>query len=159
MQRVNRPPIGLSPNKMQTYAVDSPLDTHFTKVDCEEVGCGAHDNGWATVVDESSDLGKRQAAYIRTECRPTTAKLAPGAQCRARYIESRTEAGWTAFTFPPGQQCFQTHQKRLPREELYLVRQGDWRSYGATRQHDRAEHWVEDMAENQDRLNRLIKKG
>jgi hypothetical protein len=131
---------------MQTYSVKSPLSTHFRRGSCEEAGCEAHELGWRTVVDESTDLGQRQAHYIRT---------AAG----RHFTEERTATG-TAFTFPPGEQCFTAHQVSLERPELYVVHGGDWRrDLGVIREHTKPEHWVEDLAENLDTIKTAQEKG
>lgn len=114
------------------------------------------------MIDETTPLGKRQAAFIRENCRPATTVLAPGTKVRARYLEGRSPAGWTEFRFGAGQQCFAPHQVRLTREEIFKVREGDWRGNPrGTRPfvHSKAEHWVEDMDEHLDRFRTLKERG
>lgn len=159
---INRITPGLGPGQMQTYQIDAPLSSHFRTASCEEVNCPNHERGWVTVIDESTPLGKRQAAYIRETCRPTSAVLAPGTQVRARFVEGRSPAGWTEFRFGAGQECFKPHQVRLSREEIYSVRGGDWRGNPRgtrPRVHDKAEHWVEDMDEHLDKFRTLKERG
>lgn len=132
---------------MQTYTVAAPFSTHFRKGTCEEVGCPAHELGWRTVVDETTDLGQRQAHYIR-------------AVAGRHFTEERDPAG-TAFTFPAGQECFANHQVTLDRPELYVVRNGDARGNpdGTYREHTRPEFWVEEFAETLDNVNAVKEKG
>jgi len=128
----------------KTYTIASPLLTHFREGTCEEAGCLAHQHGWTTSIDESTELGRRQAHYIR--------KVSGRS-----FTEQRIE-GLTAFSFPAGQRCFATHKVSLERPEIYLVRGGDWRANptGERRIHTRAELWVEDFADHQDRIDRAI---
>lgn len=151
-------PPALGPGAMKTYQVTSPLTTHFRETSCAEVDCPNHANGWVTAVDESTDLGARQASYIRRTCRPAVAPSAPGMR---RYTETRTEAGWTAFRFDAGQECFGQHRLPLDRPEIYIVRGGDRRGNprGERYLHHDAEGWVEDFAEHQDSLARIIERG
>ncbi len=138
----------LPPASMKTYALAAPLATHFRPVTCEEVGCAAQAAGWRTVTDEATEIGQRQAHYIRS-------------QSGRRYAETR-EGALTVFTFEAGQRCFAAHQLPLEREPLYLVRGGDWRGNPRgtrTRIHQRPEDWVEDFAEHQQNLAALLERG
>jgi hypothetical protein len=131
----------LDADAMKTYAVVSPLATHWRPASCEEVACPNHTSGWRTVIDEATDLGAEQAAYIRT-------------RSGRRFVEHR-DAALTVFDFHPGQRCFAQHQQPLEREPIYLVRDGDWRGNPRgtpTRRHVSAQEWVEDFANHQDRL-------
>jgi hypothetical protein len=138
----------LGTHQVQTYQVLSPVSTHFRPATCEEVACIHYQTGWRNVVDERTQLGQRQAYFVRKESRRS-------------FTEERGEDGLTTFTFASGQPCFTRHQIKLDRQELYLVRGGDKRGNptGFHRQHTRPEHWVEDMQENQDRLRSAIEKG
>ncbi|WP_322501824.1 hypothetical protein TR631_33885 [Streptomyces rochei] len=128
----------------QTYQITRRRDTTVRAV-CEQVACQAWRNGWDSVIDERTELGTAQAAYIRTQSRRT-------------FREMRTEQGLTVFRFESGQRCFADHQT-VP--ELYLVRDGDWRGNptGRKRAHSRAADWVEDFGENQLRLVENQRKG
>lgn len=127
----------------KTYEIASPVSTHFRDGTCEEAGCLAHQHGWQTSVDESTDLGQRQAHYIRT-------------LSGRRFTERRTELGLTAFTFEAGQRCFATHKVPLERPEFYIVRDGDWRQLGAPRLHSGPDAWVNDFGDHLDRIARLV---
>jgi hypothetical protein len=145
----------------KTYRVASPVGTHWREATCAEVDCERWRDGWDTIVDEGTGLGMQQAAYIRAECVSVLAVVQPG-DPRRRYSESRGEDGRTVFSFPPGQQCFagEPHRVRLARPELYLVRGGDWRANtGLIRRHTGPADWVEDFAENQDRITTVINRG
>lgn len=135
---------GLPVQAMKTYAIASPISTHYRDGTCEEAGCLAHQHGWQTNVDESTELGQRQAHYIR--------KLSG-----RRFTERRTELGLTAFTFEAGQKCFATHKVPLERPELYLVHGGDWRGrIGPVHRHSGPDAWVNDFGEHQDRIARVV---
>lgn len=136
----------LPPQSRKTYGISAPAATHFRRATCAEVDCTHYLRGWKTTVDESTDLGQKQAHYIRRES-------------RRGHTESRTAAGLTEFLFEAGQRCFRPHQVRVDRPEIYVVRQGDWRSYGDRRRHTRAEDWVEDFSEHQDRLADRLRRG
>ncbi|MEU6781497.1 hypothetical protein ABZ912_20015 [Nonomuraea angiospora] len=149
MRHVTRITPGLPAGAYKTYQIVQPLATHFRPATCEEVACGAHAHGWRTLVDETAELGQRQAHYIRR-------------QSGRRFVEQRTPEGLTAFTFEPGQRCFGRHQQPLERDPLYFVRGGDWRGNplgGRPYQHRRGDDWVEDFAEHQDRISRQIERG
>src|SRR4051812_49330716 len=89
----------------QTYAIVSPPDTE-QRAACQQVGCPAWAKGWDTKVDESTELGQQQAAYIRAEAGRT-------------FRELRTAEGLTVFRFEAGQRCFAEHRTR---DEIYAVR-------------------------------------
>jgi hypothetical protein len=134
----------------QTYAVAAPAATHWRRATCAEVECDGWTHGWRTVLDLADADGANRAQYIR-------------AMSGRRFTETRAGDTLAAFDFPPGQACFRapTHRVRLDRQELYVVRGGDWRGNptGRSRQHTRPELWVEDFAENQDRLITLRGRG
>lgn len=131
---------------MKTYEISAPVATHFRAASCAEVDCRHYLNGWQTMVDESSDLGQRQAYYIR--------KLAGRA-----FTEERNEGGLTIFTFEAGQTCFRVgdHRVSLGRPEIFRVWRGDWRGQlESAYRHTRPADWVDDFAEHQDRLARAL---
>lgn len=136
------------PDQYETFTIASPLSTHFRPGTCAEAGCPKHLHGWRTVVDERTDLGMVQAAYIRAECRTTLAPSAPGIR---RYVESR-EGDLTVFTFPAGQTCFPpsdgtpAHMIPLDRPQFFLVRGGDWRAQTSPiRRHSGPDPWADEL--------------
>jgi hypothetical protein len=132
----------------KTYQISAPLSTHFRVATCQEVQCAAWIRGWTTVVDAATDLGGRQANYIRLKS--------------GRHF-TFTQAGTVVtFRFPPGQRCFREHQTRLDRAEIFVVRGGDWRGNPRgvePRVHRRAADWVDDFAEHQDKLATRLAQG
>ncbi len=143
MRPLTRVDPALPVGAVQTYQIAAPPDIEVVAA-CETVGCAAWRNGWDTVVDERTDLGRRQAAYIRQRSYRT-------------HRELKTAEGLTAFRFEPGQRCFADHRTRPAR---YLARAGDWRrNLGLIRSHTRPEDWVEDFAEHQDALKQRLERG
>lgn len=149
---------------MRTYQIAAPISSHYRPATCAEVGCDAYMNGWVTVLDEGTADGQMMAGLLRRACRPTSAPSTGG---HRRYTETRDGDGVTRFAFDPGQPCFRTepdsdsrHVVPLDRPEVYVVRQGDWRQHlGVERRHSNPAHWVEDFAENQDRVIQRIERG
>lgn len=139
----------LDAGHMQTYQILAPLETHWRPATCEEVACPQAERGWKMRIDLSTGLGQRQAHYI---------KHLSG----RKYTSEKVGDQLFELTFSSGQPCFQQHKARLDREERYIVRGGDHRgnpSGRPTRTHSRPEHWVEDMQENSDRINRINQRG
>ena len=140
---LNRVAPQLPVGAMQTYQAVATSD-QMVVVACATADCQAWRYGWETKVDETTDLGKRQADYIRRESGRTFAELKAG-------------DGLTVFRFEPWQRCFADHRTRPAR---YLVRRGDWRGdLGTTREHVDVGDWVEDFAEHQDDLADRLRKG
>lgn len=134
---------------MKTYQVLAPKTTHFAPCPCSAAGCAHYLNGWKTAIDESTDLGKQQAYYIRN-------------QSGRSYTEDRNIApGLTVFVFEAGQNCFKDHERRLDKPEIYLVKGGDWRGNprGEKRQHNSAADWVDDFSEHQDKIITQLNQG
>lgn len=131
----------------RTFQISSPIPTHFRKASCREVECQHYGRGWQTTVDTNTELGARQANYIRLHS--------------GRHFTYTENGGVVTFLFPPGQQCFTTHQVPLGRPEIYVVRGGDWRGNprGEHRRHVRAADWVDQFANHQDRLATRFNQG
>lgn len=145
MQQLNRADrLLLAPGAYQTYSIAQPRDT-TVRAACEQVGCAAWQRGWESAIDETTPLGQKQAAYIRTQSGRT-------------FREQKTAAGVTVFRFEARQRCFTEHRTR---PQLYAVRDGDWRGNptGRVRQHQRPQDWVEDFGEHQLRLTDQQQKG
>lgn len=120
----------------QTWSVKSRPD-RAVKTVCERVGCPQWRHGWDSVIDESTQLGREQAEWIRTQSRRT-------------FREQKTAVGLTVFRFESGQRCFAEHST-MP--EKYVVRGGDYRGVvGPVRVHAHAADWVEQVQEHMGRL-------
>jgi hypothetical protein len=121
-----------------TYQVSTPPATHARPATCAEVECQAQANGWRTTVDVGTELGRRQANYIRLQSGRTF---------------TATEAGTlVTFEFPAGQRCFTEHRVSLERPAFYLKRGGDWRGATSPARRMSAQDWVDDFAEHQQGL-------
>lgn len=130
----------------KTYAVARPTATHWRAASCSEAGCLAHRRGWRTTVDEATELGARQAAYIRS-------------LSRRRFTEARNETGLTVFTFESGQTCFAAHRVPADRPPLFIVRQGDHRANLGGLRTLRSDQWLEDFGSHQERLADQVNRG
>ncbi len=130
--------------RMVTYSLAAPIATHRRPATCAEVECDSYRNGFRVTIDPNLDLGNGytgadQLAYLRGD----TTRI---------FTETTRLDGVVEFTYPAGQEAFgQQHSVPLDREPFYMRR-----SNGHVYQHDRAEHWVEDFAENQHGLAKLI---
>jgi hypothetical protein len=136
------------PTAYKTYGVARPLPSHFRPATCREVDCGAWLRGWQTIVDVSTDLGARQANYIRMH---------------SGRSYTCTEAGTlVTFTFPAGQRCFGAHRLPLERPPLFTLVDGDWRGNPTGRApvvFGDARGFVDDFGEHQQRLADRVKRG
>lgn len=145
----------------RSFVIRSPRDV-LVRTACEQAGCKAWQYGWETIVDESTDLGQRQADYIRTQSGRTFTEHRSGALVSVSASwrpPTEPAVTWlTVFEFEPYQRCFEDHQTR---PEQYLVRGGDWRGNPRRegRRHTRPGDWVEDMAGHLDGLRTAIERG
>lgn len=149
MQTPNRLNPAMPARAYQTFQILAPKKTHTVEASCEDVECEQYARGWRMKIDLQTDLGQRQAHYI---------KHLSG---RAYKVVSQRD-GLVELEFAPNQPCFQQHRKRNELPEKYLVKGGDHRGNPLktpTRVHKKPEFWVEEFAENQDRIARAIEKG
>jgi hypothetical protein len=139
---------GLPASARKTYQILSPAETHTRKVTCTEADCPYQANGWRSVIDESTELGIRQASYIRHQS--------------GRQFTVLAEGGLTVFVFEAGQTCFQEHRASLDRPAHYIVRDGDHRGNPlgtAPRVHANSDDWVDDFATHQQGLADRLQQG
>lgn len=145
-----RPDPALAPEHMQTFQIAAPATTHFLEVPCDATNCDMAEHGWTMDIDLNTELGQRQARYIKRES-------------GRKFTHESTGPGLVRLTFSSGQPCFRTHRVRnFDVPEHYLVKGGDWRGNPRgtpTRTHTRPEHWVEDFQENSEALNEIKRKG
>lgn len=149
-RQINRLTPALPMQAYQTYALATPLRTHFQPATCAQVGCAHWRDGWRMVIDPNTELGRKQLSYIR---------LKSG---RAYADVSALDSPLVTLLFNPGQRCFAQHRVPIPeREPLLRVRAGDWRGNpgGPTRVHVRSADWVEDFAEHQLKIIEERKRG
>lgn len=143
-QMINRhTPLG-DPGAYVTYGIRAQQDVQVVAA-CKDVGCDAWAHGWETAVDEATDLGREQAAYIRQRSGRT-------------FREQRTEAGLTVFRFEAFQRCFAEHKTK---PDLFTVRDGDWRGNPTKRGrvHANGMDWIEDLIEHEGALADIRQKG
>jgi hypothetical protein len=137
---------------MQTYRISRPVATHTRPGTCVEVDCPDFVNGWDTILPVGHGMvdALRRAAMQAVD-------LGDGA--KRKCTVTREDAMTVTFRFEAGQPCFKasTHRVPLDRPENYLVRGGDWRgTTGLIRKHNRPEHWVEDMSETLESVERRL---
>lgn len=139
----------LGAESYQTFQIVAPKDTHTVPATCEEVECVHYLRGWMMKIDLGTELGKRQAHYI---------KYSSG---RAFTWENLGD-GLVTLTFRSGQKCFQEHRKAIERDPVFRVKGGDKRGNPLrvpTRVHTKPEFWVEEFAENQQKIADAVEKG
>jgi hypothetical protein len=137
----------MGPDAYKTYAVVSPLSTHFRPASCEEIGCPHYLNGWRVRVE---GLSPQDIHAAKNSGR--------------RWVEQRVAEGETWLVFEAGQSCFRvsTHRTRMDRPPLYVVRDGDHRGNPRgtkARVHHSPANWLEDFAGHQQKIADEIKKG
>lgn len=132
-------------NAYTTYQAVRPRSTHTRPATCKEIDCAAFHKGWQTRVDVATDLGRRQANYIRLRS--------------GRHFTAVQTGTLVTFTFPPGQHCFAAHTVALDKPTIFLKRGGDWRATTtpAVRMSDR--DWLDDFANHQLTLAEARERG
>ncbi len=124
-------------NGSRVYKIAKPNETHTRPGTCTEVACTTQAAGFIVNVDEATNLGQRQAFYIRQHSgRPHT--------------ESHL-AGLTSFTFPAGAECFEGHRVDLDRPEFYAVQ-----DLGQVKQHSGPDPWLNDCGTHLDKIRKQI---
>lgn len=129
----------------QTFEITTPRDGGVLTA-CKDAGCRYYREGWKSIVDERTQVGRAQAHYFRHQSGRTIVR------------EQKTGDGRTVFVFAAHQRCFQEHYTR---PEIYVVSHGDWRGNpsGQVKQHANAADWVEHFAENQIKLAEQARQG
>ena len=147
MRDLNRGERHLLPvTSYQSFEIKAPLGTHFRPGTCAEANCPNYLHGWRVRVE---GLPLEMVHAARTSGR--------------RYREEQIADGETWLMFEAGQPCFRAsqHRVRVERPELYIARAGDARGNptGQVTRHTRPEHWVEQFADNQDKLAAVQQRG
>lgn len=144
---LNRIPPKMLPQSYKTYTLLRPRDTHTRRAVCGEVECRAMANGWRTVVDVATELGAKQANYIRLHS--------------GRSFTFTQTGTIVTFEFPPGQICFSEHRVQLERESLFRIRDGDWRGNPRETAVARVgqQAWLDNFGEQQEKLADQAKRG
>jgi hypothetical protein len=139
----------LGPEAFQTFGIVAPKETHTVPATCEEVECEQHIRGWMMKLDVTTDMGQKQAYYIKHH------------SGRA-YEVTELRDGLATYMFRPGQECFQEHRRDIERDPIFRVKGGDARGNPLrlpTRVHKKPEFWVEEFAENQQKIADAVEKG
>ena len=89
------------------YKASRPLPTHWRKATCQEVDCEQYLLGWQTIVDITTDLGKKQYNYI--------------VNSSGRKGSGNQKGNLVTFTFTPEQNCFKEHKLPLERNPILTV--------------------------------------
>ena len=148
MQKDRITPAG-RPENYKTFQVTAPVATHTRVASCEEVECPQYARGWKMTIDLNTELGQKQAHYIKN--------LAGRA-----YKKISAANGLVELEFAANQPCFGEHRVRLDRPEIYRVKGGDFRGNPLrtpTRTHKRADYWIEEFQANQQRLKDAESRG
>jgi hypothetical protein len=124
---------------IKRHMVQTP--DHFYTAECREAKCPHYEFGWTTTINEQTDLGKRQARYIRKDA-------------RRKFIESKTDAGLTVFLFEAGQRCFQTHKLQTGEAPIKLVTAPDGRKI-----RQETNRWIYEANEEVYRFEEFKKRG
>lgn len=147
---------------LKHYVLAAPRSTHWRPATCEEVRCSAFVDGWTSVFDESTELGRAQADYVRGKF-----TLPNGEKCGRKYTEYRREnSTLVTFRFFPGQKPFgdehDNHAVPLGRPAIFAVIDPQVDN-GTPYIHDGVENgavnWTDDFANHQDRLADKAKEG
>ena len=146
-QKVRLPVLAGPPSAYKTYEVLRPRGTHFRKATCQEVDCPNWQRGWRTSCDVNTELGRRQANYIRLHS--------------GRSWTVRSAGDLVTFTFAPGQECFSQHTRPLDREPFFRMRAGDSRGDPSGRAPVllRCRDWLDDFGDNQLRVHERVERG
>lgn len=150
---VNRPDPNLPPDRMKTYGLAQPQETHFRRASCREVDCPNYANGWRSGFDVTDAEQAAAARVIRDKSgRLFTIEELRGPSGRIERV---------VFTFGPGQECFLPHRVALERDPIVYVRDGDWRGNPTGRKHlfKGPEDWRDDFAEHQERMATFVERG
>lgn len=133
----------------QTFQIVAPKETHTVPATCEEVECAQYAGGWMMKLDVTTELGQRQAHYIKN-------------QSGRSYKVTSLVDGLATYVFAANQKCFREHRRDIERDPLFRVKGGDKRGNPLripTRTHKKPEYWVEEFAEHQDRIATAQQKG
>lgn len=136
------------PEQYKTYGLSQPAATHFRVVTCQEAECANYANGWRTLIDTSTEIGRRQGRYIRDHAGRS-------------YSVVGQEGNVITLEFPAGQKCFEEHRVPVGRLPILYIRGGDWRGNptGLPTQRVSQQAWVDDLGEHTLKLKERIERG
>jgi hypothetical protein len=151
----------LPPHLVKTYQISQPL----REVSCETAGCEAWHHGMTLAVDETTELGQRQAAHARAD--KTRSCTETRDHQDTRIPEQLRIPCLTFFIYPPQTRCFAPsdgrprHRAPWDGRERLIERDGDWRGNprGWQRVHVRAEDFLDSWANHQGKLAEAFSQG
>lgn len=139
---MNRSEPLLGPGAYKTYALRSPINTHFRTATCAEIDCKAYREGWTIPL---AGLNAHDVHVARHSGR------------RFREVDGRF------LVFEPGQPCFRahTHKISVERPAFYFVGRGKYPLFNVRQAHrfSNGDEWVDDFATHQDKLKAVIDRG
>jgi hypothetical protein len=140
----------------KTFALKSPINTHYRRATCAEIECEAYVSGWYLLKDNLPE----DMFYIATHS---------GRRYQEIYVD---EGGSLLDTVVPqgmylvfyaGQECFAaaSHVISLDRPEFYYIGRGDWRSFNVrnAQQYNKPGVWLDQFATHLDSINTEINRG
>lgn len=150
-QRANRPVPQMPTQSYKTFAIKSPLTTHYRRATCAEIDCPDYLNGW----------------YLKIEGTPEdllyTARNAGRKYTVGEVMLEENGEVFKALIFEAGQACFResTHVKSLERPEFFFAGRGDYRSFSHRKAHqyDRPDQFVDDFEDHLARIRRALQQG
>jgi len=137
----------VGPELYKTYEIATPTKKFTRPATCAEVDCPNREKGWKTVIDLSTELGRKQATYIRLHS--------------GRSFTATQNVDVLTFTFYAGQDCFSEHRKSLMREPFFLIKGGDFRGnpLDTPTRRLRPQSWVDDMGESLESMKEMRERG
>ena len=138
MQRMNDP-------VAQHFRLSAPLGTHWDEVPCAMVNCPYWRDGWQTLVDTGTDLGKQQAGFLRYKS-------------NLSFREERAGDTLVRFIFSSGQKCFTVHRRQ--RHLVTYLKSTSLRGYlnGGMAPLER-QQWLDEFSEDLYGLNLKKRRG
>jgi hypothetical protein len=132
----------------KTYGLARPMATHWRVGTCAEVQCVNNARGWQVSIDLTTDLGQKQARYIRDHS-------------GRKYTIVGQINSMVTLEFPAGQKCFTEHRVPLEREPICYIRGGDFRGnpMGTPSRKLRVSDWVEDFGGHQEAIKEQKERG
>lgn len=144
--------MGLSADRYQSYEISRPLSTHWRKATCEQIECPGWTQGYEVVVDERTDLGQRQAAYLRDQL-----PIRSGRPVAKQYQDDML---MTHFVFAPGTECMRAGEHRTsndrPPNFLKLIGDRQHGVSGVLVRHSGADSFVDDMSTHLEKISGQI---
>jgi len=90
----------------QKFQIATPLETHWGKALCDKETCKKFTEGWRITVDRElvmpngTKFGEAQYQYIKYKS-------------DRHFTETILPENKVLFLFPPGQQCFEQHKRKI----------------------------------------------